>query len=60
MNFGPIEYTVARIDGDYAYLQQTENPEEEQKCVARALLPPEITEGSMLHYEMMEYTLKGI
>lgn len=58
MNFGPIEYTVARLDGDYAYLQQADGPQEEPKCVARALLPPEITEGSMLHYEMMEYTLK--
>ncbi|MCI8483205.1 MAG: chorismate--pyruvate lyase [Lachnospiraceae bacterium] len=60
MNFGPIEYVVARIDGDYAYLQQIEQPEEELKCVARALLPPEIAEGTMLHYEMMEYSLKGL
>lgn len=60
MNFGPIEYIVARIDGDYAYLQQEGKPEEELKCVARALLPPELTEGSMLHYEMMEYTLKSM
>lgn len=59
MNFEPIEYTVARIDGDYAYLQQIESPQEELKCVARALLPPEIAEGSILHYEMMEYTLKN-
>ena len=57
MNFGPIEYTVARIDGDYAYLQQIDNPQEELKCVARALLPQEITEGTQLHYEMMEYSL---
>lgn len=57
MNFGPIEYKVARIDGDYAYLQQIENPQEELKCVARALLPPEIAEGTQLHYEMMEYTI---
>lgn len=60
MNFGPIEYIVARIDGDYAYLQQEGKLEEEPKCVARALLPPELTEGSMLHYEMMEYTLKSM
>lgn len=60
MNFGPIEYNVARIDGDYAYLQQADQPGEELKCVARALLPPEIAEGSMLHYEMMEYTLKSM
>ncbi len=57
MDFGPIEYTVARIDGDYAYLQRLDNPQEELKCVARALLPPEITEGAMLHYEMMEYRM---
>ena len=56
MNFGPIDYKVARIDGDYAYLQQVDNPQEELKCVARALLPPEIAEDSMLRYEMMKYT----
>ncbi len=58
MNFGPIEYRVARIDGDYAYLQQADDPQQELKCVARALLPPEITEGTELHYEMMEYTIR--
>ena len=57
MNFGPIEYTVARIDGDYAYLQQTEHPQEELKCVARALLPPEITVGSKLKYELLQYEI---
>ncbi len=57
MNLGPIEYTVARIDGDYAYLLQEDQPKEEEKCVARALLPPEIAEGTKLHYEMMEYTI---
>ncbi len=57
MNLGPMEYTVARIDGDYAYLRQVDQPQEEEKCVARALLPPEIAEGSKLHYEMMEYSL---
>ncbi len=59
MDFGPIGYTVARIDGDYAYLQQVGNPQEELKCVARALLPPEITEGTRLHYEMMEYRIEA-
>lgn len=52
-----IYYTVARIDGDYAYLQNEEEPEMELKCVARALLPEEIMEGSRLAYEMMQYTL---
>ena len=31
----------------------------ELKLVARALLPMEITEGSKLHYELMQYTLIG-
>ena len=57
MNFGPIEYTVARIDGDYAYLQQNDEPQQELKCVARALLSAEITEGTGIDYEMMAYTI---
>lgn len=55
--FERIEYQVKRLDGDYAYLVQLSNPETEEKCVARALLPPEIGEGSKLAYEMLEYTL---
>lgn len=51
------DYIVERIDGDYAHLRRTDEPEEELKMVARALLPPEIIEGSMLHYEWMQYTL---
>ena len=51
------DYIVERIDGDYAHLRITDEPEEELKMVARALLPPEIVEGSRLHYEWMQYTL---
>lgn len=54
-----IEYTVARLDGDYAYLQKDDEPSAELKCVARALLPAEIVEGSQLIYEMMEYSVKN-
>ncbi len=53
--FERIDYFVARIDGDYAYLKVSEDSEE--KCVARALLPEGIVEGSKVAYEMMEYTL---
>ncbi|MDD3204624.1 MAG: chorismate--pyruvate lyase [Lachnospiraceae bacterium] len=56
--FEKVRYTVARIDGDYAYLQQIEKPEEELKCVARALLPEAIGEGTRLAYEMMQYTIE--
>ena len=54
--FERIDYCVARIDGDYAYLQQIDDEEAHEKCVARDLLPEEITEGSQLAYEMMQYT----
>ncbi|MCM1182473.1 MAG: chorismate--pyruvate lyase [Roseburia sp.] len=50
-----IYYTVNRLDGDYAYLQREDAPDGEPKCVARALLPAEIVEGTRLEYEMMEY-----
>ena len=52
--FAEQQYVVERLDGDYAYLRNLETPEEDLKCVARALLP-EISEGSKLRYEMMSY-----
>lgn len=55
--FERIDYIVARIDGDYAYLGREDGSEEELKCVARALLPSEIVEGSKVAYEMMEYRM---
>ena len=51
-----INYTVARLDGDYAYLKNLNSPEDDLKCVARALLP-EVSEGSKLRYEMMSYEI---
>lgn len=53
--FDTQEYTVERIDGDYAYLRNDKEVGAELKCVARALLPEEINEGSRLRYEMMSY-----
>ena len=52
-----MEYTVVRIDGDYAYLKNETKETDELKCVARALLPAEIREGSRLVYEMFEYRM---
>lgn len=52
-----MTYIVARIDGDYAYLERTDRKEEELKCVARALLPTEIAEGSSLICEFLEYRM---
>ena len=52
--FAEQQYVVERLDGDYAYLRNLETPQDDLKCVARALLP-EISEGSKLRYEMMSY-----
>ncbi len=56
-----FEYVVVSIDGDYAHLRRTDIGEgeepEELKLVARALLPPEIREGTRLLYEWMQYSI---
>ena len=53
----PKDYTVKRIDGDYAILIRTDIDTNEEILVARALLPDDIEEGSCLHWENLEYTL---
>ena len=50
-------YEVVSIDGDYANLKRTDIESDDLKLVARALLPPEIAEGSRLKYEMMTYSM---
>ncbi len=50
----PRDYTLTRIEGEYAYLTD-ENGEE--VFIALALLPAGATVGSRLHCEMFEYTL---
>lgn len=52
-----IYYTVNSLEGDYAYLKKEDDVSDELKCVARALLPAEIAEGTRLVYEMMEYSI---
>ena len=50
-------YEVVNIDGDYANLRRTDIESDDLKLVARALLPPDIVEGSKLKYEMLQYEL---
>lgn len=50
-------YEVVSIEGDYANLRRTDIESEDLKLVARALLPAEITEGTKLKYEMMQYEI---
>ena len=50
-------YEVVSIDGDYANLKRTDIDSDELKLVARALLPQEITEGTRLKYQWMQYEI---
>ena len=58
-----FEYIVVSIDGDYAHLRRMDEQAaadgvaDELKLVARALLPPEIREGTKLLYEWMQYSI---
>lgn len=52
----PILYVVKKIDGDYAWLENTEHPEREPVFIARALLPDTVFEGAQLQFENFEYT----
>ena len=50
-------YVVDSIDGDYANLKRIDIESDEIKLVARALLPPEIAEGTRLKYEFLQYSI---
>lgn len=50
-------YEVEKIDGDYAHLKRTDIEASELKLVARALLPEEITKGTKLKYEFLQYEI---
>ncbi|MBQ6950329.1 MAG: hypothetical protein IJN44_02425 [Clostridia bacterium] len=53
----PKDYTVIRIEGEYAYLQPDHAPADEALFVAMALLPAQVDAGTRLHYEMFSYTV---
>ncbi|MBR1562050.1 MAG: hypothetical protein IJ645_02455 [Ruminococcus sp.] len=53
----PKDYRVDRIDGDYAHL--TESSTGEELLIARALIPEEADEGTLLHWEDLQYTVIG-
>ena len=52
----PKDYTLVRIEGEYAYLADEQG---EEVFIALALLPLGADVGSKLHFEMFEYTLVG-
>lgn len=51
----PKDYTVSRIEGEYAYLLDEDTKNE--VFIALALLPEGTDVGTKLHYEMFEYTI---
>lgn len=53
-----MEYTVKKIDGDYAILVRTDDGSYDEILVARALLPDSIDEGTELVYEFLSYSIK--
>lgn len=55
--FDPVNYTVLRIDGDYAYLQKEDDPKAEPAQVALARLPEGIADGSRVQRVLTDYEL---
>ncbi len=53
----PKDYTVVKIEGEYAYLRADGDSSENDLFIAMALLPIGIDVGTRLHYEMLCYTV---
>ena len=53
----PKDYTVMKIEGEYAYLRDDADPNTEPLFIALALLPNGTDEGTRLHCELFEYTI---
>ena len=53
----PKDYTVIRIEGEYAYLRDDAAPEREPLFIALALLPIGTDEGTRLHCELFQYEI---
>lgn len=51
----PKDYIVEKIDGDYAHLKNLADGE--VMLIARALIPDECDEGTLLHWENFVYTV---
>ena len=53
----PKNYTVIKIEGEYAYLCDEESPETDPLFIALALLPAGTGEGTRLHCELFQYEI---
>ena len=53
----PREYTLVRIEGEYAYLREDGASPDDDIFIALSLLPMGADEGSRLLFENFSYTL---
>ena len=53
----PKDYTIVKIEGEYAYLRADGDSSDKDIFIAMALLPPNVDIGTRLHYEMLCYTV---
>lgn len=53
----PKDYTIIKIEGEYAYLRELDSNNTDEIFIALALLPMGVDIGTKLHYEMLEYTV---
>ena len=53
----PKNYTVVKIEGEYAYLRPEGGSAEDDIFIALALLPLETDVGIRLRYEMLSYSV---
>ena len=53
----PKDYTVVKIEGEYAYLRLMNGTQTADLFIALALLPQGVDVCTKLHWEMFEYTI---
>ncbi len=53
----PKDYIVIKIEGEYAYLREENQRDDEALFIALALLPLGVDVGTRLHYEWLTYTI---
>ena len=53
----PKDYTVVKIEGEYAYLRDDAAPTTPPLFIALALLPSGVDEGTRLHCELFQYEI---
>ncbi len=53
----PKDFIITRIEGEYAYLAEIDNPQNGEVFIALALLPMGVDIGTKLHFELFNYTI---